>query len=72
MSHLVAHRLTDLSAELASVGDKGGAFAMPHGRGDEFRHGSPAPDPRGIHKSRDIWDPTEHIDQIKVKTRDFK
>jgi error-prone DNA polymerase len=70
--HLVAHRLTDLSAELASVGDRGGAFPMPHGRGDEFRHGRPALDPRGINKPRDIWDPTEHIDKIKVRTRDFK
>jgi error-prone DNA polymerase len=70
--HLVAHRLTDLSAELASVGGRDGAFPMPHGRGDEFRHCSPAPDTRGIHKSRDIWDPTEHIDHIKVKTGEFR
>ncbi len=40
--HLVAHRLTDLSGELASVGERDGAFPLPHGRGDEFHHGSPA------------------------------
>ncbi len=34
--HLVAHRLTDLSAELVSVGDREAAFPLPHGRGDEF------------------------------------
>ncbi len=45
--HLVAQRLTDLSAELASVGDRDAAFPLPHGRGDEFHHGSPTPDPRG-------------------------
>jgi error-prone DNA polymerase len=42
--HLVAHRLADLSAELASVGV---AFPLPYGRGDEFHPGSPVPDPRG-------------------------
>src|SRR3546814_8995736 len=39
--HLVAQRLTDLSADLASVGDRDAAFPLPHGRGDEFHHGSP-------------------------------
>jgi len=70
--HLVAHRLIDLSAELASVGDRDGAFPLPHGRGDEFHHGAPRPDPRGLPKVRDIVDPYGHIDQIKVKTRDFR
>ena len=73
--HLVAHRLSDLSAELASVGDRDTAFPLPHGRGDEFHHGSPTPDPRGMPKGprpRNIIDPYLHIDQIKVKTRDFK
>ena len=73
--HLVAHRLSDLSAELASVGDRDIAFPLPHGRGDEFHHGSPTPDPRGMPKGpkpRNIIDPYLHIDQIKVKTRDFK
>jgi error-prone DNA polymerase len=70
--HLVAHRLTDLSGELASVGSREGAFPLPHGRGDEFHHGSPTPDPRGMPKVRDIVDPYGHIDHIRVKTRDFR
>ncbi|MEO3434470.1 error-prone DNA polymerase [Inquilinus sp. CAU 1745] len=74
--HLVAHQLTDLSAELASVGDRDAAFPLPHGRGDEFHHGSPAPDPRGLPpkglRTRDIYIPDLHIDTIKVKTRDFR
>jgi len=70
--HLVAHRLTDLSAELASIGQRDTAFPLPHGRGDEFHHGSPTPDPRGMPKTRDIVDPYGHIDQIRVKTRDFR
>jgi error-prone DNA polymerase len=73
--HLVAHRLTDLSAELASVGERDATFPLPHGRGDELRHGSPGPDPRSMPKGpkpRDIHDPYGHIDQIKVKARNFR
>ncbi|QND46769.1 DNA-binding protein (plasmid) [Rhizobium lusitanum] len=65
--HLVAHRLTDLSGELASVGDRDTDFPLRHGRGDEFHHGSPVPDPRGFPKG-----PHLHLDAIKVKTRDFR
>jgi error-prone DNA polymerase len=74
--HLVAQRLTDLSADLASVGDRETAFPLPHGRGDEFHHGSPTPDPRGLPprtvRPRDIFIPDLHLDTIKVRTRDFR
>jgi error-prone DNA polymerase len=74
--HLVAHSLTDLSAELASVGDRDKAFPLPHGRGDNFHHGSSTPDPRELppkgFRPRDIYIPDLHIDRIKVKTRDFR
>jgi error-prone DNA polymerase len=74
--HLVAHSLTDLSAELASVGDRDKAFPLPHGRGDNFHHGSPTPDPRDLppkgFRPRDIYIPDLHINTIKVKTRDFR
>lgn len=74
--HLVAHQLTDLSTELASVGDREGPFPLPHERGDEFHHGALAPDPRGRPtkglRTRDIYIPDLHIDTIKVKTRDFR
>jgi error-prone DNA polymerase len=46
--HLVANRLTDLSAELATVGERDAGFPLPHGRGDEFHHGSPGIDPRSL------------------------
>ena len=59
--HLVAHRIADLSRELASVGDRDAPFPLPHGRGDEFHHGSLAPDPRGLPpkglRTRDIYIP---------------
>jgi error-prone DNA polymerase len=71
--HLVAHSLTDLSAELGSVGDRNERFPFPHGRGDEFHHGSPTPDPRGLPpKPRDIYIRDLHIDSIKVKARNFR
>lgn len=74
--HLVARRLTDLSSELARVGEKDGSFPLPHGRGDEFHHGSSTPDPRDPAnrplRVRDIYIPDLHLDTIKVKTRDFR
>jgi len=74
--HLIANHLTDLSADLAGVGDREDGFPLPHGRGDEFHHGSPGIDPRSlppkVPKARDIYVPDLHIDRIRVKTRDFR
>ncbi len=67
--HLVAHRITDLSAALASIGERNVAFPLPHGRGDEFHHGSPAPDPRS---AKDIYVRDRHPDSIRVRSRDFR
>ncbi|SMO96324.1 error-prone DNA polymerase [Paracoccus laeviglucosivorans] len=73
--HHVAHTITDLSAALSSVGERNAAFPLPHGRGDEFHHGSPTPDPRDTPKglrTRDMYVRDLHLDTIKVKTRDFR
>lgn len=71
--HHIAQHLTDLSADLACVGEKDERFPLPHGRGDEFHHGSLGIDPRSLPpKPRDIYVPDLHIDNIKVKTRDFR
>ncbi|MGZ3218372.1 error-prone DNA polymerase [Paracoccus sp. T5] len=74
--HHVAHRIVDLSAELASVGNRGGSFPLPHGRGDEFHRGAPAPDPRVEAtegpRPRDIYIPDRHIDSVKVKAKNFR
>ncbi len=70
--HIVAHDLIDMSAELSSIGSREGVFPLPHGRGDEFHHGSPAPDPRGMPKARNMVDPYGHIDEMKVRSRDFR
>jgi error-prone DNA polymerase len=72
---VVVVTIEDESPELASVGDRDVAFPVPHGRGDEFHHGSPGLDPRGVPKGpkpRDVYDPYGHVDEIKVKTRDFR
>ncbi|HUZ90505.1 MAG TPA: error-prone DNA polymerase [Methylocella sp.] len=74
--HLVAHRVSDLSEFLASVGSRDTTFPMPHGRGDQLRHGSLGQDtrelpPKGLRTS-DIPIPDLPIDTIKLKTRDFR
>ena len=70
--HIVALELIDMSADLASVGSREAAFPLPAGRGDEFHHGSPAPDPHGMPKLHKMADPYGHIQEIRVKTRDFR
>jgi error-prone DNA polymerase len=74
--HLVAQHLTDLSEELAGVGERDDGFPLPHGRGDEFHHGSPGVDtrslpPKGL-RTRDIYIPDLHIDTINAKARNFR
>ncbi|WP_137113928.1 error-prone DNA polymerase [Mesorhizobium sp. GR13] len=73
--HLVAQRITDLSADLASVGSRDTSFPVPHGRGDQVRNGGSGPDPRELPpkglRTRDIYIPDLHIDTIKVRSRDF-
>ncbi len=72
--HLVAQRLFDFSGDLASLGERDGAFPLPHGRGDQVRGGG-GPDPRDSPKpavqARDIYITDLHIDTLKVKSRNF-
>ncbi|WP_425961783.1 error-prone DNA polymerase [Rhizobium nepotum] len=70
--HLVAHRLTDLSEALASVGERNRAFPLPHGRGDDFRHGVPPEDRRDMkkHPPPAVHDDDE-VERIKVISRNF-
>lgn len=74
--HLVAQQLFDLSRSLTGLADRDLEFRLSTGRGDEFTHGTPGrPDSRessgqGM-KSRDVFVPDLHIDQLKVKSRNF-
>jgi len=74
--HLVVQRVTDLSAELASIGEREAALPVPHGRGDQATHGGSGQDPRELPprgwRTRDIYVSDLHIDAIKPKTRDFR
>jgi error-prone DNA polymerase len=74
--HLVAQQLTDLSGELASVGNREATFPLPYGRGDQVRNDGAGPDPRELAakglRTRDIYLSDMHIDTIKVKPRDFR
>jgi error-prone DNA polymerase len=74
--HLVAQRLFDLTSDLSSLSNRDGqAFVLPHGRGDELRHGPPGPDSRSPKeppiKARDIYVRDLHIDTLRVKSRNF-
>ena len=72
--HVIAEHLVDLSGLLGAVGEREEVFPLPHGRGDEAKHGS-GPDPRGAlgRKPRDIYIPDLRIEgAINVRTRDFR
>lgn len=66
--HLVARHIADLSAELASVGERD-SFPLPHNRGDEFYHGQPGPDDPRTRARRPAL--LEDAGGIRIKSRDF-
>lgn len=72
--HLVAQKLFDFSSDLSSLGERDSDFPLPHGRGDQVKHGG-GPDPRDNPKpavqARDIYIPDLHINTLKVKSRNF-
>lgn len=72
--HLVVQTLTDLSAELATIGSRDIAFPLLHGRGDHVINGG-GPDPRELPRNslpaRDTYIPDLHLDTIRVKSRNF-
>jgi error-prone DNA polymerase len=71
--HLVAHRLTDLSAELASVGDRDMVTPASRGRDSQIEYGR-GTRPHEIlgHDPRDTDVLNHGLDTIKLKTRDFR
>lgn len=73
--HLVAHHLTDLSQDLAIVGERDGEFQLPHGSSGDHVRDALSPDERHLPQSvqtRVIYISDPHLDTIKVKTRDFR
>jgi error-prone DNA polymerase len=71
--HLVAHRLTDLSNELASIGQRDITAGVSRDHSVQTEHGrGTAPRETFGRKPRDANVLDHHIDTIKVKTRDFR
>ena len=74
--HVIATRLHHLSGELAGLGEREAGFPLPHGRGDNFHHGSAGSDSPDrsmrVIKPRDIHIPDLHIDTLKVEARDLR
>jgi error-prone DNA polymerase len=66
-----------LSADLLGLAERDEAFRPSTGRGDEFAHGTPgSPDsrekaPPGV-RPRDMFVPDLHIDDLKIKSRNFQ
>jgi OB-fold nucleic acid binding domain len=72
--HVIAEHLTDLSQLLRGVGEREEALPLPHGQGDEAKHGSGSDARQALgQKPRDIYIPDLRIEAaINVKTRDFR
>jgi error-prone DNA polymerase len=71
--HIVADKLIDFSSRLSSISEQEAPFRLPHGRGDEFHHGSGGTDSRDRPpRARDIYIPDLHIDTLKLKPRNFR
>ncbi|MVA27513.1 error-prone DNA polymerase [Agrobacterium vitis] len=72
--HLIAHRLTDMSTELASVGQRDMISPLSHERCDEFHDGKPGLEPSTVPKELRIPDalPDDRpVETIQVKSRNF-
>ena len=73
-THVISHKLYDLTAELRGVGGLSDPLKITRGRGDGATHGA-GPDAResSAPKVRDIYVPDLHISSgIKVSSRDFR
>jgi error-prone DNA polymerase len=70
--HLVAHRLTDLSAELASIGDRDIVTPASRGHDSQIEYGrGPRPNEILGHDPRDSDLLNHDLETIKFKMRDF-
>jgi error-prone DNA polymerase len=69
--HLIAHRLTDLSRELASIGERETKLPMSHGERDQTRRGEDLRAHALVKPQDDIF-LARGTQTIAVKTRDFR
>ncbi|BCH60784.1 error-prone DNA polymerase 1 [Agrobacterium vitis] len=72
--HLIAHRLTDLSTELASVGQRDMISPLSHERSDDFHDGKPNLGPSTVPKqlhTPDALPDDRPVESIRVRSRNF-
>jgi error-prone DNA polymerase len=74
VTHLIVESTADLTSDLRTVSGRDAPFHLAAGRGDEARHsgGGDSREPKPISKPRDMYDPNLHIDELKVKSRNFR
>lgn len=70
--HLIARRLTDLSAKLDRIGAEADGPALPQARLDHGRATGQVSGFAGLLKARDMADPHGHIDALRIKSQDFR
>ena len=72
--HLIVESTMDLTSDLRTVSGLEEPFLIVAGRGDEARHsgGGDSREAKPISKPRDMYDPHPHIDDLKVKARNFR
>ena len=74
--HFVVHRITDLSRELAGVGERDGSDARLQGerQSGRLRSVEPASNaaPHAGLRTRNMYVHDLHLDMIRVKPRDFR
>jgi len=73
VTHLIVESTVDLTADLRTVSGLDTPFPLAAGRGDEARHsgGGDSREPKSISKPRDMYDPNLHIDELKIRARNF-
>ncbi len=75
IKNLIAHRLTDLLAEPATVGSRDAAFLLSLGCGNQITHAGGGPNPRELAtkdlRRRELYIRDLHINTITVKSRNF-
>lgn len=74
--HLIVEYVRDMSANLKQVAGLDMPFPLVPGRGDEAKGGGHGPDSREPKRlsvrPRDIYEPDQHTDTLKLKARNFR
>jgi len=74
VTHLIVESTVDLTTDLRTVSGLDTPFPLAAGRGDEAKHssGGDSREQKSISKPRDMYDPNLHIDELKIRARNFR